>query len=226
MTRSIFEQEAAGYDAWYDTEAGGMVLSQELDALRPLLTSLPRPWLEVGAGTGRIAAALSVDTGVDLAPAPLALAAGRGVRVAAARAEALPFREATFGAVLFNLVLCFVEDRAAALREARRVLKAGSGVVLGVVLAERPWGRHYQALAAQSHPYYRTARFLTRPDLDALARSTGFAPVRARSALHWPPAGPPAAEVAREGDDDCAGFTAVLWWAVPSLHPRGARRPN
>ncbi len=59
VTRTdVFDSQAVRYDAWYDTPTGAAAFADELVALRPLLTGLPRPWLEVGLGTGRFAAAL------------------------------------------------------------------------------------------------------------------------------------------------------------------------
>lgn len=210
MATSLFDLQAPRYDAWYDTPRGRQIFAEEIDALRPLLAELPHPWLEVGVGTGRVAMALGVELGVDVAPGALALAAGRGSRAVRARAEQLPFATASVGALLLVLTLCFVRDPAAALREARRVVRPGGGVVLGLVLAEGPWGQHYQRLGEQGHPYYGAAHFSSRGELAGLLAAAGLRPVRVRSALFWAPTAEPAPEPPREGDDLAAGFTAVL----------------
>jgi hypothetical protein len=76
-TAGLFERLAARYDAWYDGPAGPAVFPSEVACLRPLLRGLPRPWAEVGVGSGRFAAALGVDVGLDPAATPLALARSR-----------------------------------------------------------------------------------------------------------------------------------------------------
>lgn len=217
--RAPFDEQAARYDAWYDAPRGSAVFADEVAALGPLVAGLPRPWLEVGVGSGRFAAALGIEVGADPAVAPLFLAQQRGVGVVAARGEALPFRDGAYGAVLLALTLCFLADPAAALREIRRVLRPGGGVVLGVTPAEGAWGRRYRQLAAEGHPFYRHARFSTREELRALFATAGFVLVRARSALFWPPEGS-GPLTAREGDDLEAGFTA--WLALP----RGQSAPS
>ena len=206
----IFDQEAARYDAWYSTTLGQVIFAAEVAALRPLLEGLPHPWLEVGVGSSRFASALGVEVGIDPAVGALALALSRDIQVAAARGEALPLRVATFGAVLFVVTLCFVGDLLAALREARRVLQPGGGLVLGLVLAEGPWGQVYQECAAAGHPYYQRAHFFTRADLASLLAAADLHSVRTRSALFSPPDAEPSAADARDGDDPTAGFTALL----------------
>ena len=92
--------------------------------------------LELGVGMGLNLALYDPDrvesvTGVDPAPAlrAQALAAPRDPRLAVAVedgvAEALPFADASFDCVVCTFTLCSVSDPAAALAEARRVLKPG-----------------------------------------------------------------------------------------------------
>ena len=207
---SVFDAEASRYDAWYETRRGAAIFAAELDALRPLLAELPRPWLEVGVGTGRFAAALGVEVGVDPAPGALELAADRGIRGVDALGDVLPFRDGTFGAVLLVVSMCFVSNPRAVLREARRVLRPDGGVVLGLIYADGPWGRHYRRLAAEGHPYYRQARFYTRSELVDLLETTGLSIARTRSALLCPPDAYPLAGDAREGDRPEAGFSGLL----------------
>ena len=83
------KNEAQTYDAWYDTARGRDLLAAEVNVLRALLEGAPRPWVDVGAGTGRFGAALGVDVGLDPAASMLTLARGRIPAVARGVAEAL-----------------------------------------------------------------------------------------------------------------------------------------
>jgi Methyltransferase domain len=100
---------------------GAAVFPSEVACLRPLLDGLPRPRAEIGVGSGRFAAALGVEVGLDPAAAPLALGASRGVRVVQGVGERLPFRSGVFGAVLVIVTVCFADDPAGAWRGLRRV---------------------------------------------------------------------------------------------------------
>lgn len=89
--------------------------------------------LDIGCGTGTVAAALAERGarvwGVDAEPAMLEVAranAPAGVGLREARAEALPFKDGWFDRAVMRLVLHLL-DRPAALAEARRVLAPGAG---------------------------------------------------------------------------------------------------
>jgi SAM-dependent methyltransferase len=75
-------------------------------------------------------------TGVDLSPVMLAAASkraadlGRTVELREARAEHLPFADASFDTVVCTLSLCSVVDDRAAIAEMHRVLRPGGQLLL------------------------------------------------------------------------------------------------
>jgi hypothetical protein len=76
---SAFDLEAERYDAWFDTPDGRILFENKLASIRLLWRDKFRPAPEVGAGTGRFAQALGVESGIDPAAgwvARLALAPG------------------------------------------------------------------------------------------------------------------------------------------------------
>jgi SAM-dependent methyltransferase len=210
----VFDREAARYDAWFESERGRALFASEVSCLQHLVRGLPRPWLEVGVGTGRFAQALDIDVGVDLAPAALRYAVGRGIRGLTARGEALPFGDGSFGTVFIIVTLCFARDPAALLHDARRVVGEGGSVVLGIVPAGSPWGRSYRQKADAGHTFYSQARFFTLAELKQLAGGAELRLERSASTLFQEP-GRDACEVEppREGEseDESAGFVAMLF---------------
>jgi len=153
----IFEKHAAEYDEWFDENES--VYKSEIQALRDLV---PREGigLEVGVGTGRFAVPLGIRTGVEPAKAMAKMARKRGIEVHEARAEALPFKEESFDFVLMVTVICFLEDPILALLEARRVLKAGGLLIIGMIDSDSPLGKKYERKKLTSK-FYRNARFLS-----------------------------------------------------------------
>ena len=165
-----FEAQAPRYEAWFARHEAAYL--SELLAVRALL-----PWsgrgLEIGVGSGRFAAPLGIQVGVDPAPAMLDLAAARGVEVVAGTAEHLPFPPASFDYALVVTTLCFVDSPAHMLAEAHRVLKPHGSLVIGFIDRDSPLGRDYLAHQAQS-VFYREATFYSADDVERLLGEAGF----------------------------------------------------
>lgn len=133
--REIYEQMAPGYD-------------RQLGVVDRLFFGDGRAWvcsrargdvLEIAIGTGRNLPFYPPDvrlTGIDLSPSMLAIARtraaelGRTVDLRLADATHLAFDDASFDTVITTLALCTIPDPAAAVFEARRVLRPSGRLVL------------------------------------------------------------------------------------------------
>lgn len=209
-TRPVFESLAERYDAWYDSPEGRLLFGLESACLRPLVVGTRAPHLEVGVGSGRFAASLGVEVGLDPAAVPLYLAATRGVRVVRGTGEQLPFADHVFGAVVLVATLCFVSDPAGTVRVARRVLRPDGRLVIGLVPADSAWGRWYEEKGRTGHPFYRAAHFLTLAEHLALLEDADLEPSGGRSTLLRAPGDPRLAqEEVHDGIVPGAGFVAV-----------------
>jgi SAM-dependent methyltransferase len=135
-----YDRIAEGYAAWWSPvhRPGTLAL---LDEVAPVVEAGARRLLDVGCGTGAMAAdavgrwpAVEVDA-VDASGGMLEIArrAASGLapgetarlRYGQALADALPFDDGTFDLVLSAFVLQLVPSRFRALREMRRVLRPG-----------------------------------------------------------------------------------------------------
>lgn len=189
-----------------------MLFASELLCLRQMSSDLPRPWLEIGVGTGRFADGLGIDIGVDPASAVLQYAKQRGVRTVQALGHALPFQNGQFGAVFIIVTLCFADEAEGLLREAARVTRPEGGIVVGIVPAESPWGRFHAARGERGHLFYSEAKFYTLQQLRDAACVGELRVARAMSTLFQSPGqGPFQIERPREGEDGRAGFVATLF---------------
>lgn len=166
-----FETHHQRYERWFAKHAAAYVA--ELLALRPFV-----PWqgrgLEIGVGSGRFAAPLGVEVGIDPSPAMLAYAAARGIKTVEATAEHLPFAAGCFDYALVVTTICFVDSPAQMLAEAYRVLKPGGRLVVGFVDPHSALGREYLAHQAEN-VFYREARFYAPDEVAHLLRRAGFA---------------------------------------------------
>lgn len=112
--------------------------------------------LDVACGTGALTVAVAQRVGpvgqacgLDVNPQMLAVARRKhpGIDWRDGRAEALPFADASFDAVVSQFGMMFFDDRAASLREMHRVLRPGGRMAVAVCddLAHSPG---YAAFAA------------------------------------------------------------------------------
>ncbi len=130
-----FDAVAAGYD-----RAMARVLAPFVpDLLAACALGRGHRFLDVGTGTGLVAAAAAPAAGgrvvgLDLSPAMLRRARERvaplGVALVTGDAEALPCRDGSFDAAAGHFVLALLARPAAALAELRRVLRPGGRVAL------------------------------------------------------------------------------------------------
>jgi SAM-dependent methyltransferase len=166
-----FEAHHERYEMWFRKHQAAYI--SELLALRPFVTWQGRG-LEIGVGSGRFAAPLGVQVGVDPSLAMLAHAAARGIDVVEGTAEKLPFTDDSFDHALVVTTICFVDSAVAMLAEARRVLKSGGRLVIGFIDRESAIGQDYLAHQAES-VFYREATFYSADEVEWLLQKTGFA---------------------------------------------------
>lgn len=182
----IFDKYALLYDEWYERPFGKSAYRLELECLKSLYIQKGLS-LEIGVGSGRFAQALGIKYGVDTSKGLLRMAHKRGVRPILAKAEELPFKDSVFDGALIVVSLCFFEDPLASLKEAYRVLKEGSFLLLGLVLSESPWADFYREKAKKGHPIYSHAKFYSYPQLLSLIQSAGFKKDKAYTTLFEEP---------------------------------------
>jgi ubiquinone/menaquinone biosynthesis C-methylase UbiE len=165
-----FDTHHGRYDEWFTQHRAAY--HSELLALRALV-----PWhglgLEIGVGTGRFAAPLGVQIGIDPSAAMLKYAVDRGIICVQGRAEALPLKDESFDHALIVTTICFVEDAEAALMESRRVLKPSGHLVMGFIDEAGPLGRLYLEKQDQN-VFYREAKFFSGPQVEKLLSDAGF----------------------------------------------------
>jgi SAM-dependent methyltransferase len=206
---SPFDNLAQEYDAWFDNE-GRLIFSCEVRAFRRLLPFLPKPWLEIGVGSGRFAQALGIETGIDPSARLVEMAKKRGINALLGEGEQKFFDEESFGTVFLIVTLCFLDSPLDVLKEANRILMRGGKIVLGLVLGESPWGRFYQLKKAEGHRFYKYATFYQYDDVTRLVSQAGFMNERTVSTLFQSPGEVKDVEEPREGYFPDAGFTIIV----------------
>jgi ubiquinone/menaquinone biosynthesis C-methylase UbiE len=212
---ALFDSLALAYDSWFDSE-GKVIFDIEVRAFQEVLTSLPKPWLEVGVGSGRFAQALGIETGIDPSIKLLEMANKRGITVFLGRGEQQIFNAATFGAVFLIVTLCFIDSVPDVLKESHRVLSPGGKIVLGLVLKDSPWGKFYEQKKRQGHRFYKYATFYRYNEVVTLLEEAGFLIEEVVSTLFQEPDRIKQVELPQKGFSPDAGFVIIVAGENPS----------
>ena len=140
FARDLFDGLRARYDVLEELLSFGQNRRWRTAMVDAVAEGRPTSVLDVATGTAGVALMLARRTGAQITGVDLTeqmlrrgrdrvVAAGeRRIRLAVARAEQLPFADATFDALTFTYLLRYVADPAATLRELARVVRPGGMV--------------------------------------------------------------------------------------------------
>lgn len=136
-----FERYYIDYENWF--EENRFAYQSELAALKEFIPGHKRG-IEIGVGSGRFAAPLGIEIGIDPSPKMREIAKSHGLEVYGAVAEALPFGDGSFDFALMVTTICFLDDVEAALKEAYRIIKPSGSLIIGFIDKDSPLGKLYQ----------------------------------------------------------------------------------
>ncbi len=151
FTRSLFHALPPRYDTLAYLLSFGQDRRWRAAVVRRVAEGAPKRVLDVACGPGGVTLALADATaadivGVDLTEEMLRLGlanveqskhSGR-IRLSIARAEQLPFADATFDAISFSYLMRYVDDPAATIKELARCLRPG-GVIASLEFGVPAW---------------------------------------------------------------------------------------
>ncbi|MBV6440970.1 MAG: class I SAM-dependent methyltransferase [Haliscomenobacteraceae bacterium CHB4] len=163
-----FQKQAIAYDRWFDEHPA--LFQSELAAIRSVLPSFHKG-VEIGVGTGRFAAALGVQYGLEPLEEYVALARARGIEVEKGVAEKMPYPDAHFDLAMMVTVDCFLDDVPAAFAEVFRVLSPGGSFVVAFLDKNGAIAQKYRQSGSSS---YRNARFHSPEEIAVWMRAAGF----------------------------------------------------
>ncbi len=183
-TSRHFDGIAPHYDELRPVDAGWW---EVFDAIVRAGDVRGRRVLEIGCGTGRLAAALAERAvarvwAIDGSAEMVAAARAAGVAAKVADAARLPFKDGWFDRAVMRMVVHLL-DRPAALREARRVLGPDCRLVV-VTLDPAAFGDHWLEPWFPSLVRIDAERFPSREWLEDDLRAAGFEPETERLVQH------------------------------------------
>lgn len=203
----VFQEHANEYDNWF---TDSQIYKIELAALRSVQSKLPGPKMEIGVGPGHFARDLGIAFGLDPARAPLQMARQRGILCCQGLGEALPVKGGAIGTVYLLFTLCFGNVPPQIVLECARILKKGCYLIVGMIPAGSPWGRHLAAKKAAGHIFYEHANFYTIKTVSCWIAEAGMSIIAGRSTLYQVPGQVVHEESSRETLDERAGFVVIV----------------
>jgi len=165
---SIFDKYYKKYDTWYDRNKFAYL--SELQAIKKVLPKIGKG-LEVGVGTGRFAASLGITAGVDPSRNMLRVAKQRGIKVRLCSGERLPFKNFAFDYVAIIITICFVKNPLKVLKEAKRVLRKSTRIIIGIIDKDSFLGKSYRKKKSM---FYKQANFFSPKEVADLLKQAGF----------------------------------------------------
>lgn len=172
-----FQKQAIAYDRWFDEHP--VLFESELAAIRSVLPVFQNG-VEIGAGTGRFAAALGIGQGLEPLDDYAALARARGIEVEKGVAEKMPYPDGSFDLALMVTVDCFLDDVPAAFAETFRILSPGGTFVVAFLDKNGAVARKYKLIGS---PSYRNAHFHSPEEIAALMAEAGFTDLKSAQTL-------------------------------------------
>ena len=218
----IFEEGAEEYDKWFDENP--FAYKSEVLALGKFIPKNSKG-LEVGVGTGRFAAPMGIQMGVEPARAMADIARKRGIEVYEAKAEELPFDNESFDFILMATTICFLQNPMLALQESTRVIKSGGYIIIGMIDSDSFLGKAYESKKKDSK-FYRYAHFYSVNQILKWVRELGYCHIEICKTIFKNIGKRTATEPVKDGSGR-GGFVVIYEQkeAGSDFHPYHVRRP-
>ena len=177
-----FEDYTEKYEKWFDNNR--LAYLSELEGIKSLLST--GRGIEIGVGTGRFAAPLTIEFGIDPSLTMLKVAQKRKIKVIRGVGEHLPISDDSFDFALLATTLCFLKDTEQTLKEIKRIIKKDGTIILAFIDRESFLGKLYMK-KKEKNPFYKFANFYSVKEVIGKLEKTGFCnPEIKQTLFHFP----------------------------------------
>jgi ubiquinone/menaquinone biosynthesis C-methylase UbiE len=165
-----FEKYSDQYEDWFVQNK--YAFKAEIEAVRKHIPEHSRG-IEIGVGSGLFAEPLGIHVGLEPSGEMRSKAVKRGVNVVDGTAENLPFMDDFYDFALMVTTICFVDDVKQSINEAKRIVKAGGKLIIGLIDKNSPIGKMYNKHQKES-VFYSNAIFYSTEEIVDYMKKTGF----------------------------------------------------
>ncbi|MBN1408693.1 MAG: class I SAM-dependent methyltransferase [Calditrichaceae bacterium] len=165
-----FEKYYDQYEDWFVKNK--FAFKAEIEAVRKHIPEHSRG-IEIGVGSGLFAEPLGIHIGLEPSREMRTIAVKRGVDVVEGIAEHLPFMDDFYDFALMVTTICFVDDVQQSINEARRIIKAGAKLIIGLIDKNSPVGKIYRKHQQES-VFYKDASFYSTDEIVGYMKKAGF----------------------------------------------------
>jgi len=165
-----FDEYSSSYEDWF--ERNKFAFESELQAIKEVLPKSKNS-IEIGVGSGRFAAPLAINIGIDPSKKMREIAQKRGIKTINAVAEYLPFKDCQFEFALMITTICFLDNVESSFKEVHRILKPYGYFIIGLVDKDSLIGKLYQQ-HKNENVFYKVANFYSVDEVFSHLKKVGF----------------------------------------------------
>jgi len=174
----LFDNLVSDYEEWFEKHPE--IYEEEIKTIKVLLPN--GRGMEVGVGTGRFAAPLGINFGIEPSKKMAEVAREKNIEVAEISAEEMNFKE-EFDFILMVTTICFVKNPLKVIENCYKALKNGSYLLMAFVDLDSSLGKFYEKNKEKSK-FYKYATFFTKKDIINLMKKAGFRDFECRENLY------------------------------------------
>lgn len=174
----LFDNLVSDYEEWFEKHPE--IYEEEIKTIKVLLPN--GRGMEVGVGTGRFAAPLGINFGIEPSKKMAEVAREKNIEVAEISAEEMNFKE-EFDFILMVTTICFVKNPLKTIENCYKALKNEGYLLMAFVDLDSSLGKFYEKNKEKSK-FYKYATFFTKNDIINLMKKAGFRDFECRENLY------------------------------------------
>jgi len=174
----LFDNLVSDYEEWFEKHPE--IYEEEIKTIKVLLPN--GRGMEVGVGTGRFAAPLGINFGIEPSKKMAEVAREKNIEVAEISAEEMNFKE-EFDFILMVTTICFVKNPLKTIENCYKALKNEGYLLMAFVDLDSSLGKFYEKNKEKSK-FYKYATFFTKNDIINLMKKAGFIDFECRENLY------------------------------------------